>query len=203
MATLASFPGSPRTGSDGKLGGAWERGYGNPIPRPRKMKNDRIRKWQQMFLKNENLQFTSLLPVPVKQFLLLKSWTFATEHYKITPRFFLLFLHSHVKPTLWVTVKFVEATDTNCRCQSNHALTTRAKWQITEMQMWWKFAICFPISCSRGTIAAFKMAWQKRDFEHLQQSITRSLQDFFSVLLTFIFRTDLTSHFQICQTYWH
>ena len=24
---VASFPGSPRTGSDGKLGGAWERGY--------------------------------------------------------------------------------------------------------------------------------------------------------------------------------
>ena len=127
MATLASFPGSPRTGSDGKLGGAWEWGYGNPIPRPRKMKNDRIRKWQQMFLKDENLQFTSLLPVPVEWFLLLKSWTFATEHYKITPRFFLFFLHSYVELTLRATFKFAKPTDTNCQCQSDRALTTTAK----------------------------------------------------------------------------
>ena len=56
-----------------------------------------------MFLNGENLQFASLLPVAGERLLLIKK-----------ADYFLLFLHSHVKPTLRATIKFVEATDTNC-----------------------------------------------------------------------------------------
>ena len=73
-----------------------------------------------MFLSNENLQFAFLLPVAGERLLLIKkAWQKRDENlqHSITRSlqdYFLLFLHSHVKPTLQATITFVEANNTNC-----------------------------------------------------------------------------------------
>ena len=73
-----------------------------------------------MFLNGESLQFASLLPVAGEWLLLIKkAWQKRDENLeqsitRLLQDYFLLFLHSHVKPTLQATIKFVEANDTNC-----------------------------------------------------------------------------------------